>query len=183
MNLITYVADGRLRIATLDGDELTEVAQITWPERNGIHDAAVIATNLVGMIGLDKRPRPKAVAQSENGHVDEPVPEPRRPGRPKAGTGIARFVIPREEVYSILTAEPGLTRAEVAAEVWARHGHDGNYPEWVTKNVGNVFTQAKQLGLIENRDEGKRGGRGQPALSYYYVPPQPSADEHLPGVT
>jgi hypothetical protein len=68
--LVSLVKDGRVEYAVVDSDsgEMTTFASVTLPDpdRFGIHEAAVLGTNLIEAIGLNgPRPRKRVAAEPQ----------------------------------------------------------------------------------------------------------------------
>jgi hypothetical protein len=138
------VKDDQVHYALVDSDsgDLIPFASVTLPDPDtfGLHEAAVLGTNLIATLGLERL----------NGHKPEPVEAPRRgPGRPPGAknkpaaapqvrTRKPNSDITIEQIVGIISEHPeGITGKQVA-EVIA----GGTPSQFIRKAVDNRITMA-----------------------------------------
>lgn len=145
--VVCLLADEHARFALVDDDEgeLVEFAQLRVPEGFGLRDAALLGTNIIASLGLDRKAGRKAISP--------PPPRPAEPAVPKKGltnrgtprkravskrTDTPRY-ISMEEVVAVVNAHPeGIKSAEVAKIV------EPGGPKWARMAVVNRITVARE---------------------------------------
>ena len=157
--IVSLIKDNQVHYALVDDDsgELIPFADVLLPDpdRFGLHEAAVLGTNLINTLGLNGR-RPRKVAEVIAAETPALPAAPtetrlerrRRLDRERKATrlkdtskGGAERYITMDEVLAVVNQYPeGITTAQIAERIWRQDGNEGTVPSWVKMAIGNRQT-------------------------------------------
>lgn len=124
--VVSLIKDDQVHYAVVDDDagEMIPFASIMLPDpdRFGLHEAALLGTNLIDAIGLNgKRPRSKAVAAKQEALPAGPtvVHEHDGDGDMRTPHKLPVQGVTRERVIEAIRAQPGMKASEIADAIGA----------------------------------------------------------------